>query len=219
MALVLKVILGWDIHISIWVSSITVAVYVALGGLRSAIFNEVLQFILIWAGALLIPILGLIDAGGPAGLRARVIQNAGEAYTHLWGTLGSFDANPMAEYGAPTLRVINGGGIPQNNPVLNQVYANVLGRPVLVPSSKVTGIGSAIFAFLAAGTFRTIDDAQKRVCPAHITFTPNPAQQKVYNEIFPLYRDLYFAFGKPQAEFGNVLPRLIKIANAQREAS
>jgi SSS family solute:Na+ symporter len=95
MALVMKVILGWDIHFSIWVSSITVAIYVALGGLRSAIFNEVLQFILIWAGALLIPILGLIEAGGPAGLRARVAQNAGEAYTHLWGTLGSFDANPM----------------------------------------------------------------------------------------------------------------------------
>ena len=125
----------------------------------------------------------------------------------------------MSEFGAPTLRVINGGGIPQNNPVLNQVYANVLGRPVLVPSSKVTGIGSAIFAFLAAGTFRTIDEAQKRVCPAHITFTPDPAQQRVYNEIFPLYGDLYFAFGKPQAELGNVLPRLIKIANAQREAS
>ena len=64
MALVMKVVLGWDIHFSIWVSSITVAVYVALGGLRSAIFNEVLQFILIWAGALLIPILGLIEAGG-----------------------------------------------------------------------------------------------------------------------------------------------------------
>src|SRR5207245_1114707 len=64
MALVLKVVLGWDIHFSIWVSSATVAVYVALGGLRSAIFNEVLQFILIWAGALLIPILGLVEAGG-----------------------------------------------------------------------------------------------------------------------------------------------------------
>src|SRR5581483_7761118 len=95
MALVMKVILGWDIHFSIWVSSITVAVYVALGGLRSAIFNEVLQFILIWAGALLIPILGLIEAGGMMGLRARVAQNAGEAYTHMWGTLGSFDSNPM----------------------------------------------------------------------------------------------------------------------------
>ncbi len=95
MALVMKVILGWDIHFSIWVSSITVAIYVALGGLRSAIFNEVLQFVLIWAGALLVPILGLVEAGGPAGLRARVIQNAGEAYTHLWSTMGSADANPM----------------------------------------------------------------------------------------------------------------------------
>ena len=95
MALVMKVILGWDIHFSIWVSSITVAVYVALGGLRSAIFNEVLQFILIWAGAALIPVMGLIEAGGTEGLRARVTANAGEAYTHLWGTLGSFDANPM----------------------------------------------------------------------------------------------------------------------------
>src|SRR5437879_9033181 len=55
MALVLKVVLGWNINFSIWVSSATVAVYVALGGLRSAIFNEVLQFILIWAGAALIP--------------------------------------------------------------------------------------------------------------------------------------------------------------------
>jgi solute:Na+ symporter, SSS family len=95
MALVMKVILGWDIHFSIWVSSITVAIYVALGGLRSAIFNEVLQFILIWAGALLIPIMGLVEAGGISGLRTRVIQNAGEAYTHMWGTMGSADANPM----------------------------------------------------------------------------------------------------------------------------
>ena len=56
MALVMKVVLGWDIHFSIWVSSLTVAIYVALGGLRSAIFNEVLQFILIWAGAALLGI-------------------------------------------------------------------------------------------------------------------------------------------------------------------
>src|SRR5690348_14797332 len=56
MALVMKVVLGWDIHFSIWVSSLTVAVYVFLGGLLSAIFNEVLQFVLIWLGAMLIPI-------------------------------------------------------------------------------------------------------------------------------------------------------------------
>ncbi|MGA3091673.1 MAG: hypothetical protein ABSD75_23945 [Terriglobales bacterium] len=75
MALVMKVVLGWDIHFSIWVSSITVAIYVALGGLRSAIFNEVLQFILIWAAALLIPIPGLIEAGGWNNLKLQIARN------------------------------------------------------------------------------------------------------------------------------------------------
>jgi SSS family solute:Na+ symporter len=95
MALVLKIVLGWDINFSIWISAGTVAIYVALGGLRSAIFNEVLQFILIWAGALLIPILGLIEAGGWSGLKAKIATNASAEYTHLWGTLGSASNNPM----------------------------------------------------------------------------------------------------------------------------
>jgi SSS family solute:Na+ symporter len=95
MALVLKIVLGWDINFSIWVSSVTVAVYVSLGGLRSAIFNEVLQFILIWAGALLIPILGLIEAGGWTALKLRIAANASAEYTHLWSTLGGFNDNPM----------------------------------------------------------------------------------------------------------------------------
>ena len=95
MALVLKIVLGWNINFSIWVSAGTVAIYVALGGLRSAIFNEVLQFVLIWAGALLIPILGLIEAGGWSGLKARITTNASAEYTHLWSTLGSAKDNPM----------------------------------------------------------------------------------------------------------------------------
>jgi SSS family solute:Na+ symporter len=95
MALVMRLILGWNINVSIWVSALTVAVYVTLGGLRSAIFNEVLQFILIWAGALLIPILGLIEVGGWRQLRDRVAQNASVEYTHMWSTLGSFTDNPM----------------------------------------------------------------------------------------------------------------------------
>jgi SSS family solute:Na+ symporter len=96
MALVMKVVLGWDIHFSIWVSSLTVMVYVVLGGLLSAIFNEVLQFMLIWLGALVIPIIGLIETGGWSGMVARIHQNfpAGD-YTHLWRTMGSFQDNPM----------------------------------------------------------------------------------------------------------------------------
>jgi SSS family solute:Na+ symporter len=96
MALVMKVVLGWDIHFSIWVSSLTVMMYVVLGGLLSAIFNEVLQFMLIWLGALLIPIIGLIEAGGWGGMVARIHANfpSGD-YTHLWSTMGSFQDNPM----------------------------------------------------------------------------------------------------------------------------
>jgi SSS family solute:Na+ symporter len=96
MALVMKVVLGWNIHFSIWVSSLTVAVYVALGGLYSAIFNEVLQFFLIWLGALIIPALGLIEVGGWSGLKARIFQQTqSNDYVHLWSTLGTFSGNPM----------------------------------------------------------------------------------------------------------------------------
>src|SRR4030081_1901666 len=95
MAKVMQIVLGWDINFSIWVSSLTVAVYVTLGGLRSAIFNEVLQFFLIWAGALLIPILGLYEAGGWANLKLQIAARSSEQYVHLWSGLGSFTTNPM----------------------------------------------------------------------------------------------------------------------------
>jgi L-ribulokinase len=124
----------------------------------------------------------------------------------------------MSEYGAPTKRVINGGGIPQNNSVLNHVYANVLQRPVLVPSSKVTGLGSAIFAFFAAGIFPSIDEAQQQVCPSHTVYEPEPETEGVYRDLYALYRKLYFEFGSPQngTAFGQALPTLIRIARRSR---
>ncbi|HZP06323.1 MAG TPA: sodium:solute symporter family protein [Terracidiphilus sp.] len=101
MAEVMKVVLGWNLNFSIIVSSLAVALYVALGGLRSAIFNEVLQFMLIWGGALLVPILGLVETGGWNGLKARIaadIANGSIApgdYTHMWRSMGHFADNPM----------------------------------------------------------------------------------------------------------------------------
>ena len=120
----------------------------------------------------------------------------------------------MSEYGALTERVINGGGIPQNNPVLNQVYANVLGRPVLVPASNVTGVGSAIFALLAARAYGTIEEAQAKVCPTHTVFTPQPETKNAYDTLYGLFRRVYFDFGKPAAGtiFSDVLPTLIRVA-------
>jgi SSS family solute:Na+ symporter len=96
MALVMQTVLGWNMTFSILVGAAVVALYVMLGGLRSAIINEVLQFVLIWAGAALIPILGLIEAGGWTQLKANIAINMHTtSYTHLWSTMGHFKDNPM----------------------------------------------------------------------------------------------------------------------------
>jgi L-ribulokinase len=126
----------------------------------------------------------------------------------------------MAEHGVQIKRVINAGGIPLKNAVLNQVYANVLGRPVLVPSGNVVGLGSAIFAFLAAGTFKTVEEAQAKVCPPHRTFAPDSDAQQVYAKLYPLFRDLYFALGEPgRSSFSRVLPELMRVAEAAGKAA
>jgi L-ribulokinase len=120
----------------------------------------------------------------------------------------------MAQHGVNIKRVINAGGIPQKNDVLNRVYANVLGRPVLVPAKSVVSLGSAIFAFLAAGTFKTVEEAQEKICPPHKVYEPQESEQDVYDELHALYSELYFALGQPNQSLGNVLPRLIRVAES-----
>jgi len=123
--------------------------------------------------------------------------------------------NRMAEGGVPIDRVINAGGIPQNNAVLNQVYANVLNKPVLVPDGIPTSLGSGIFALLATGAFKTIEDAQAAMCLKHRTFEPEPKAVTTYTDLFALYRKTYFALGTPNADpasLGDVLPQLKEIA-------
>ncbi|MBS1854473.1 MAG: ribulokinase [Acidobacteria bacterium] len=111
------------------------------------------------------------------------------------------------EYGVPVRRIINGGGIPQKNAVLNQVYANVMGKPILVPAGDVTSLGSAIFAFMAAGAFKTIEEAQERLCPPFNVIEPAENCDALYG----LYRELYFAFGA-----GRTLPHLRRIGALAR---
>jgi L-ribulokinase len=121
----------------------------------------------------------------------------------------------MEQHGCPIHRVINAGGIPQKNETLNRVYASVLNKPVLVPSSDITSLGSAIFAFLAAGTFKTVEEAQAALCPTHRVIEPDPKSARTYEEIYQLYRKLYFGFGSQASEpvsIGHVLPNLRRIA-------
>ncbi len=121
----------------------------------------------------------------------------------------------MAGNGVHIKRVINAGGIPQKNDVLNQVYANVLGRPVLVPSKSVVSLGAAIFAFLAAGTFKTVEEAQDRICPSNREFLPDSASRETYDKIYPLYNRGYFSLGQVKGgDLGDLLPTLISVAAA-----
>ncbi len=121
----------------------------------------------------------------------------------------------MAEHGVPVDRIINTGGIPQNNAVLNQVYANVLNKPVLVPDGVPTSLGSGIFAMLSAGAFSSLEEAQNKMCLQNKTYAPDPEAAAVYQKLYPLFRTLYFALGSPNAEaaqVGHILPELKKIA-------
>jgi len=121
----------------------------------------------------------------------------------------------MAEYGVPVRRVINAGGIPQNNQTINQIYANVFGKTILVPQKPPTSLGSAIFAFVAAKVFPSIEAAQEKLCPSFTAYEPEPVQVALYEQLYQLYRKIYFAFGTMGADavpVGDVLPELRRIA-------
>ena len=117
----------------------------------------------------------------------------------------------MEEHGTTIRRVINGGGIPQRNPALNQVYANVLNKPVLVTKDDVTSLGSVIFAFLACGEFASPAEAQDALCPAFTVYTPQPEHVARAEKLYQLFRSAYFALGTPHADavaMGRLLPEL-----------
>ncbi len=125
----------------------------------------------------------------------------------------------MEEHKVPIKRVINGGGIPKKNDILNQTYANALNKPILVPQSDVTSLGSAIFAFLACGAYSTISEAQHALCPPFKTYDPQPSETAVYEDLYPMYKKLYFGFGQRESkaiEIGSILPELRRIATATR---
>ncbi|WP_260703698.1 ribulokinase [Edaphobacter flagellatus] len=120
----------------------------------------------------------------------------------------------MEESGVPVHRVVNGGGIPQNSPLLNQIYANVLNKPVLVPDGIPTSLGSVIFAMKAAGSFPSIEAAQDALCLPYKVTMPQPEESARAEALYHLYRDVYLAMGLPHAEpkpLGHVLPRLKSI--------
>jgi len=91
MALVLHTFVGWNWDVSMWASAITVAVYVTLSGLMSAIFTEIIQFFLIWFGLFLVSILGIVEIGS----LSEIMHRVPEAFSKLWSTSGDPTQNGM----------------------------------------------------------------------------------------------------------------------------
>ena len=114
----------------------------------------------------------------------------------------------------PIKRVIHAGGIPRRSPVINRIYANVLKLPVLLPQSDTTSLGSAIFAFLAAGAFSSVEEAQQALCPAFTAIEPDPASTTTCDELFAQFRALYFALGSETSlpiALGHLMPTLRRL--------
>ena len=187
MALVLRIILGWDITFSIWISSLTVAAYVFLGGLLSAIFNEVLQFFLIWLGAIVISILGLVEVGGWSGMVARIHANwPGQDYTHLWRDLGSFTSNPM---GVQWTGIVFGLGFVISFGYWTTdflVVQRVLSARDL-RSAKMAPIIGSIFKMAVPFIVILPGLLALAVLPEHLVSETNPPPgAHTYNEVLPL---------------------------------
>ena len=91
LAILLKIILGWDFNVSVFMAAGIVLIYTFLGGLTSAVYNEVLQFFLIVLGIAPLVIIGMDKAGGWEG----IVQNVEDAKLHVWKGMGSSSTNPM----------------------------------------------------------------------------------------------------------------------------
>ncbi len=91
MALVLRTFLGWDWNMSMWASALTVAIYVTMSGLMSAIFTEIIQFFLIWFGLFLVAVLGIVEIGSIS----EIMQRLPESFNTLWSTSADASKNGM----------------------------------------------------------------------------------------------------------------------------
>jgi L-ribulokinase len=122
----------------------------------------------------------------------------------------------LQEYGVPVERVVCCGGIAEKNDLFMQIYADVLGHPMLVAGSPQTpALGSAISAAVAAGVYPTFEEAQSRMTSLKETrFTPDPGAKAVYDELYRMYRELHDTLGGvpgARADLATLMKRLLAV--------
>jgi L-ribulokinase len=123
--------------------------------------------------------------------------------------------NRLEEYGVMVKEVINCGGIAEKNPFVMQIYADAMNRPMKVSRSAQTcALGSAIFGAVAAGAFRSVEEAQQAMTGTkEVVYEPEPLAAATYARLFTLYSQVHDAMAIPgsQSSLGNVMKDLIEI--------
>jgi L-ribulokinase len=126
----------------------------------------------------------------------------------------------MREYGVAIDRVVCCGGIAEKNGLFMQIYADVIGQPMLIAGSPQTpALGSAVSAAVTAGVanggYATWDEAQRRMTSLkEQRFAPRPAAKKTYDDLYGIYRELHDAFGGVQdasPDLASLMKRLLAI--------
>ncbi|GHC63454.1 ribulokinase [Roseibacillus persicicus] len=124
----------------------------------------------------------------------------------------------LKEYKVPITRIVCSGGIAEKNAMLMQIYADVTGCEMRVSrSSQSCALGSAIAAAVIAGAHPDFASAKEAMTGLkEVTYTPNPENQKVYDQLYALYRQLHDAFGgvSDQVDLGNVMKDLLNLKHA-----
>lgn len=126
----------------------------------------------------------------------------------------------LEEYGQKVTRIINCGGISVKNPLVMQVYADIMGRPIAISrSTQTAALGAAIAGAVAAGAYSDFSGAMNAMTGLHPrTFTPDREAQQVYDRLYALYRKVHDAFGAAgvREDLSGVMKELLTIRDEAR---
>ena len=124
------------------------------------------------------------------------------------------------EYGQKVDQIVNCGGISVKNPMIMQIYADIMGHPLAISrSSQTAALGSAIAGAVAAGAYPSFAEATTAMTALHPhIFTPDPKNQATYSKLYVLYRQLHDAFGiqNTREDLSGVMKQLLTIRDEAR---